>query len=102
MPSRFQGEMFQVLGLGTGAPTTVALSTGSNVNATALSSSLRLVRLWASVDCFVRVGGSSVTAATTDHPLTAKIPEIFHLDSSGYVAGIVSSGTGTLFISELS
>ena len=102
MPSRFQGEMFQVLGLGMGSPTTVSLSTGSNLNSTALAGTLRLVRLWASVDCFVKVGGSSVTAATTDHPLTAKIPEIFHLDASEYVAGIVSSGTGTLFISELS
>jgi len=102
MPSRFQGEMFQVLGLGTAAPITVALSTSTNLNATALTGTLRLVRLWASVDCFVKVGGSSVTAATTDHPLTAKIPEIFHLAASEYVAGIVSSGTGTLFISELS
>lgn len=60
--------------------------------------------LWASVDCFIKLGNSSVAATTASNPLTAKIWK--HIrpcgpDGAPYLAGIVSSGTGSLFITKI-
>lgn len=101
MAVRLQGNQLQVLGLGTGQPQLVSLSTTTNLNSTNLNSGADSVRLWASVDCFIRFGDASVVATTSDHPLTAKLPEVFQLDGAIRIAGIVSSGTGTLFISVM-
>ena len=62
----------------------------------------RIYRAWSSVDCFFKMGNSSVVATTSSHPLTAKVdmlivPQV----GSDYLAGIVSSGSGTLFVSEI-
>ena len=100
MAVRIQGEVFPVVSVGSGQPKTVSLSTTSAVSA-ALSSTIDCVRVWSSVDSFIRFGGSSVVATTSDHPLTAKVPEIMQLNGNAYIAGIVSTGTGTLFISPL-
>jgi len=102
MPARYEGHLLQVLSLGTTAPTTISLSVTSASVALPRASNLGCYRLWASVDCFVLLGGSAVAALTTSVPLTAKVPEVFHSYNEGYIAGIVSSGTGTLFINELS
>jgi len=102
MPSRHQGQMIQAMGPGTSQPITVSLSTvTANNSASPLTNIPRTIRLWSSVDCFIRVGGASVEATTSDHPLTARVPEVFDLGTQQYIAGIVSTGTGTLFISEL-
>jgi hypothetical protein len=61
--------------------------------------------LWASVDCFIKFGNSAVVALTTSHPLTAKIWKHVRVhtfpNGDPYIAGIVSSGTGTLFLSKI-
>ena len=102
MPARFEGQILQALSLGGVNPTTLSLAvtTGNVALPAPTNPQIRLIRLWSSVDCFVRFGGSTVEATTSSHPLTAKVPEVFESNQS-YIAGIVSSGTGTLFISPL-
>ena len=80
-----------------GDPVLLSLSVSSGRVALSLNT---LYRMWASVDCFVKYGDSAVVAVTTSHPMTAKVEYIFKTDSV-YLAGIVSTGTGTLFVSEL-
>lgn len=100
--ARIEGKLLQVLSPGSVQPTTLSLAvTTANVALpTFTNPQVRVMRVWASVDCFVRFGGSTVEATTSSHPLTAKVPEVFE-SNQGYIAGIVSSGTGTLFISPL-
>ena len=79
---------------------TLALSMSSNPTSQLKTNCI--YRLWSSVDCFVKLGASSVTCTTSDSPLTAKVPEYFKTGEANlYLAGIVSSGTGTLFITEV-
>jgi len=60
-----------------------------------------IYRLSASVDCFIKRGGSSVVATTSDAPLWAKTYlDIFMMDKE-YIAGIVATGTGKLYITEI-
>lgn len=83
-----------------GAPQTIALSVGSsNVQLSPLTA----YRLWASVNAFFQMGvDNTVTATTASHPLTAGLDIIMVTDRTNvWVAGIVASGTGTLFISQL-
>lgn len=98
---RVSGFLLQVLSTGSGQPQTVALSTSTNLNSTNLTPSSDCVRVWSSVDCFIRFGDATAVATTSDHPITAKVPEVFQLDGATRIAGIVSSGTGTLFISPM-
>lgn len=101
MGLRIQGDRIQVLSLGTGQPKTVSLSV-TTAASTELNPTSDCVRIWATVDCFIRFGATgSVVATTSDHPITAKVPEVFQLDGGKFVAGIVASGTGTLFLSEM-
>lgn len=63
----------------------------------------KVYRLWPSVDAFFETGTSSgVTASTSSHPITAKLDYLhFTDDSNVWLAGIVSTGTGVLYISEV-
>jgi len=97
---RINGQNYPIVGIGTGQPQTVSLSTVT-ARSNTLNSTLGAIRVWSSVNCFIRFGDSTVDATTSDHPLTAEVPEVFETTGSTHVAGIVSSGTGTLFISIL-
>lgn len=60
-------------------------------------------RLWASVNCFFDTGNTNViTATTTSHPLTGGL-DILHVTDAYnlFMAAIVASGTGVLYISQL-
>ena len=64
---------------------------------------VNIVRLVASVDCFVQFKiGENPPAATTDMFLPAYSPEYFNVphdvSESVYISGIVASGTGTLYV----
>lgn len=54
-----------------------------------------------SVPVFVRFGGVSIAAATTDMPIPGGVVETFSLDALDggplYLAGITSSGSATLY-----
>ncbi len=61
-----------------------------------------VVRLLAKSDCFVRFGGSNVTAAATDVPLQANVPEYFGIHAGAYVAVIQDSAAGKVYLTEIS
>ena len=73
--------------------------------ASALSSALvvgAVYRVWASVACFIKTGTSAVSATTSDFPLGPQVDKYITIDAGNeYVAGIVSSGTGVLYITRL-
>ena len=83
-----------------GSPVVLALS-ASSARTAALKPNT-IYRLWSSVAFFFKWGDGTVTAALTDHPVAADA-EIQHVTegSNLFLAGIVSSGSGTLFISEI-
>jgi hypothetical protein len=83
-----------------GAPQIISLALSSaNVQLLPLTA----YRLWSSVDAFFQLGlDNTVTATTASHPLTAKLDIMLVTDRTNvWIAGIVSSGTGSLFISQL-
>jgi len=91
------GFPIQVGTFSASAPATVSLSVSSN-NVQLVPG--KLYRIWASVDCSIAFGSGSVVATTSSHPISAKIPELHITDNTNfYLAGIVSTGTGTLFAS---
>ncbi len=59
-------------------------------------------RLWSSVNSFFDTGGSGVAASLSSHPLTAGM-DILHLTDSRniWLAAIVSTGSGVLYISQI-
>lgn len=87
-----------------GAHTITAGATSAR-NTTGFADSTRIVSVFATVPVFVRFGGSTVTAATTDH----YIPEGLYYDIAiggdeapqyKHVAVIRASSDGTVYISE--
>lgn len=83
-----------------GDPQVVNLST---VSANIALSPRTHYRLWSSVDAFFKLGAdASVVASTSSHPLTAKLDVLLYtLSTQSYLAAVVASGTGVLFISRL-
>lgn len=93
--------------------TPVASTTVSLSNTTAKSTALGtgIVRLYSTVDVFIKFGDSTVTAATTDMFLPGGTIEYFNagtvlsgastVPKTPYIAGILSSGTGTLYITTM-
>lgn len=73
--------------------------------ATAADFTENVIRVVATSDCFIKLGTTGVTAALTDHFLPAGKSEVFSLLSNGTrmtrIAAIVSTGTGTLYVSEM-
>lgn len=92
------GRAVQV-GAYVGSPTLVSLTV---VSANTQLTSKKVYRAWSSVDAFFVTGSSNAVAATTSsHPLKAGLDVLLYIDPlNTWVAGIVSSGTGTLFLSE--
>lgn len=76
-------------------------TTATTARSTAFASETKVIGIWATQDMFVRMGGSSITAANTDHFIPAS--QYFRLPTKGnlYIAAIRSSADGILYISEL-
>lgn len=82
-----------------GAPQTISLSVAS-ASVTLLAK--KVYRLWSSVDSFFLLGGIGVVANTSSHPLKGGLDVLLLTDSiNTTIAGVVSAGTGALFISQL-
>ena len=82
-----------------GVPTTVNLSVGS---AAVQLSQRSFYRLWSSVDSFFQIGNGTVAASTSSHPLRAGLDVLILTDNTNYwIAGVVATGTGVLYISQL-
>ena len=88
-----------------GAAHSIAASASSARNAAVFGDTTRIVSLFATVPVYLRFGGSSVSAATTDH----YFPEGIYYDVAiggdeapqyKYVAVLRASTDGTVYISE--
>ena len=81
------------------APTRVSV-TSTTARSAALS--VGRYRVVCDVPVFLRQGGSTVTAATTDNYLPADAIDYLVVTSTtdGYVAGITSAPSGTLYLTK--
>ena len=80
------------------APTIRTLSTSTAKSA---QLAVGLYEIVSDVDCFVLQGATGVVATTSSIPLYAKAPRLMYVPDTtdlGFVAGIVASGTGNLYI----
>lgn len=60
-----------------------------------------VVEVNSSVDCFIRFGDAAVDAVVDDHPVWAKTPVPYSMNSSAYIAAITSGAAGKFYISVL-
>lgn len=77
----------------------ISLTTSTARNSTNFTHNVIIIT--SDVDCFVVLGSSSVVAAVTDHFLPAGVPWAMNVGTNVRLAGIVASGTGNLYISEM-
>ena len=61
-----------------------------------------IYRIYATVDCFIKLGTGTVVATNNSHPLSANLPEFFSCDSINNVLAVIGTSAGTLYISEMS
>ena len=83
----------------------IAVGAASQRNAVAFDSDTRVISLYATVGVYVRLGGTGVTASSSDH----YFPTNMYYDiaiggddtaQTPFIAAISTEGTGTLYISE--
>lgn len=89
----------------TGGAHTITISGTSARNSTAFSATTRVISLYSTVDIYVRLGSSSVTAVNTDHFFPANIYYDIAVggDDTGHathIAALQVSGGGMLYVSE--
>jgi len=77
----------------------VSLSDVTARNATDFT--YRMIRVYSTQNCFIKLGDSTVEATVTDHYLPTGAIEYFARKEHTRIAGILPSGTGTLYISEM-
>lgn len=82
------------------SPAKVACSTTSARTATSVAP-YTMVRAFCTVDAFLKPGDTSVTATTSDLPVTAKVPEVINVGNNARVACILSAGTGDCYFHVL-
>ncbi len=83
-----------------GAAQSVAIGAAS-AQSTAVGSSTRCVRLRATADCYVKIGGNPTANTTTSTLLGAGETEYFRVNPGDKVAVIQASAAGTLNVTEL-
>jgi hypothetical protein len=99
MQSDIAGRAIQI-GRFIGSPTIVNLTVAS---ANLQLSEYKKYRLWSSVNAFFLFGiDNTVTATTSSHPLQAGLDALAFTDKDNiWLAAVVPSGTGALYISQL-
>jgi hypothetical protein len=78
---------------------TVAIGAAS-AQSSAMNRHSGVVRLVATVTCFVEIGTNPTAAAATGMYLPAGVPEYFTVPQQGKVAVIQAVGAGSLYITE--
>lgn len=61
----------------------------------------KILKIYSTVDCFYRLGDSTVTASQSDHFLPAKAIEYIAVGNNTKIAACVTTGTGVLYTSEM-
>lgn len=104
LPLDSLGNPIPTLGYVDGGARTVALTASSARNASGISTGTRVVTLYATVPCFIRLGDNTVTATSTDHYFPADVYYDIAVGADSkdrFIAAIRAGATdGTLYISE--
>ena len=77
----------------------ISMSTTTARNTTAFT--YNILRVISAANCFIVLGSSVCEATATDHYLPADTIEYFSRKENTHLAAILSSGTATLYISEM-
>lgn len=103
MPLDVRGNPVPALGYLDGGDFVLAITTLSARNAAPFNTQTRVISVYATVPCFIRLGNNTVTATSGDH----FIPDGTYLDiavgpntKDRHLAVIHASADGTLYISE--
>lgn len=104
LPLDGAGYPIPTLGYVDGGARTVSIAATSNRTSTAFTATTDIISVCPTVDCFIRLGSNTVTAASTDHFLPANLYQdiaITPTTKDRYIA-VIRAGTvdGTLYISE--
>lgn len=107
-PQGVNGETLQVLRYrqGAGFAHQISMTTTTARNGTGFNTATRVVELRSTADCFFQQGDDTITATTGGHFLPASETRLVALGGDNqtqytHIAAILSSGTGTLYISEM-
>lgn len=103
MPLDTLGNPVPTLGYVDGGAKTVAITSSSTRNASAIGAGTKVVSIYATAACFLRFGDISVTAAATDHyfPAGTYCDVAVGPDTKDrYIAAIRLDTDGMLYISE--
>lgn len=98
------GNPVPALGYLDGGARTLVLTTTSNRITTPFSNTTDVISIFSTIDCFIRLGTNTVTAANTDHFIPANMYQdiaVSPATKDRYIAGLrAGSLDGTLYISE--
>ena len=104
LPIDGAGYPIPALGYLDGGARTVTVTSSSNRTSSTFATTTDVISVCATVDCFIRLGSNTVTAANTDHFLPANLYQdiaITPTTKDRYLAVIRAGSTdGTLYISE--
>jgi S-adenosylmethionine:tRNA-ribosyltransferase-isomerase (queuine synthetase) len=100
LPKDRYGEGIQAMSPLEGGAQQVALTTASARQTTAFGSDTKVIGVYSTVDVFIELGSSTVTALVTDHFLPGSTYMMLSVKDHDHIAGILASGTGTLYVSE--
>lgn len=106
MPIDAGGAFVQVLRLLAGGAHVVTIGAASARNSVAFNSNIRVIEVWASVDCRIRQGDGTVTALATDSWLPKGTGRLYALGGdkqaqATHIAVIQETTGGVLEISEM-
>ncbi len=101
LPRDDSGAPMHALHLKTGGAQKIITSATSTRQTNAFASTTQIIAVYATQDCFIQTGNSTITAANTDHFIPACFMMTIALRGDSYMAALQSSQAGILYISEL-
>ncbi len=104
LPLDASGYPIPTLGYLDGGARTLALTSTTARTSTPFSITTDIISVYATIDCFIRLGNNTVTAANTDHFIPGNMYQDIAITPNTkdrYISGIrAGSLDGTLYISE--
>ena len=77
-------------------------TSGTSAQTSAFNASIEYVRVTTTGPVFIEFGANPTASVTTSIRLCANEPQIFKIDGGMKMAAILASGTGNVWVSELS
>jgi hypothetical protein len=104
LPLDTSGYPVPTLGYLDGGARTLTLSATSNRTSTSFTTTTNVISIYSTIDCFIRLGSNTVTAANTDHFIPANMYQdiaITPATKDRHIAAIRAGAIdGTMYISE--